>query len=118
MKAVTTRRALFATWTETLCMKWTRPGGVHHLGDRRLDAFVGVGDHELDAAQASSGGPSQEAGPEGLGLRGADLQTQHLAPAIAVGTHRSVVEIVASQGAKSPTFRILRPQPERRAIAK
>ena len=29
------------------------PGGVHQLGDGGFDAFVGVGDDELDAAQAS-----------------------------------------------------------------
>jgi hypothetical protein len=27
---------------------------VHDFGDRRLDAFVGVGDDELDAAKAAS----------------------------------------------------------------
>ena len=28
------------------------PAGVHHLGDGGFQAFVGVGDDELDAAQA------------------------------------------------------------------
>jgi hypothetical protein len=28
---------------------------VQHLGDRRLDAFMGIRDHQLDAAQTASG---------------------------------------------------------------
>jgi hypothetical protein len=31
------------------------PGGVQHLGDRGRDAFGGVGDRQLDAAQAAVG---------------------------------------------------------------
>jgi hypothetical protein len=64
------------------------PGGVEHLGDGRLDALMGVGDDQLDAAQAAPGELAQEGGPEGLGLRRADLHAQHLAPAVAVDADR------------------------------
>jgi hypothetical protein len=40
------------------------PGGVHQLGDGGLDALVGVGDDELDAAQAAPPELAQELGPE------------------------------------------------------
>ena len=72
-------------------MKWTRQRcqvGVQHLGDGGLDALVGVGDDQLDAAQAAPGQLAQEVGPEGLGLRGADRHAQHLAPAVAVDADR------------------------------
>jgi hypothetical protein len=42
--------------------------GVQDFGDGGLDALVGVGDHQLDAAQAAAGELAQEGGPEGLGL--------------------------------------------------
>ena len=44
------------------------PTRVHDFGDRRLDAFVGVGDDELDAAKAAPPELAQKLGPEGLGL--------------------------------------------------
>jgi hypothetical protein len=43
-----------------------------------------VGDDELDAAQAPTGELAQEGGPERLGLGGADIHTEHLAPPIGV----------------------------------
>ena len=64
------------------------PGGVQHLGDGGLQALVGVGDDQLDAAQAAPRELAQEVGPEGLGLRGADLHAEHLAPAVAVDADR------------------------------
>ena len=64
------------------------PGGVHQLGDGGLDALVGVGDDELDAAQAAPSELAQELGPEGLGLRGADVHAQHFAPAVCVDADR------------------------------
>ena len=64
------------------------PGGVEHLGDGGLDAFVGVGDHQLDAAQAAAGELAQEVGPERLGLGGADVHAEHLAPAVGVDADR------------------------------
>jgi hypothetical protein len=60
---------------------------MHHFGDGRLDAFVGVGDHQLDPTQAAPGQASQEVRPEGLGFGWAYLHAQHLAPAVAVGAH-------------------------------
>lgn len=50
------------------------PGGVQHLGDGGLDAFVGVGDHQLDAAQAAASELAQERGSERLGLGGDDIK--------------------------------------------
>jgi hypothetical protein len=52
MKAETTRRLLLPAWTRALRMGTdpaAPPRGVHQLGDGRLDALMGVGDHELDA---------------------------------------------------------------------
>ena len=72
-------------------MKWTRQRcqvARQHLGDGGLDALVGVGDHQLDAAQAAPRELAQELGPEGLGLRGADIHAQHLAPAVGVDADR------------------------------
>ena len=60
------------------------PGGAQHFGDGRLDALVGVGDHQLDAAQAAPRELAQELGPEGLGLRRADIHAEHFAPPVAV----------------------------------
>ncbi len=64
------------------------PGGVQDLGDGRLDALMGIRDDQLDATQAAPGQLAQELGPEGLGLRGADLHAQHLAPAVAIDADR------------------------------
>lgn len=64
------------------------PGGGEDLGDGRLDAFMGVGDHELDAAQAPAGELAQEPGPEGLRLGRADIHAEHLPPAVGIDAHR------------------------------
>ncbi len=64
------------------------PSGMEDLGDRGLQPFMGVRDHQLDAAQAAAGELAQELGPEGLGLRGADVQPEHLAPAVTVDADR------------------------------
>jgi hypothetical protein len=63
------------------------PRGVQHFGNSRLDALMGVRDHQLDAAQAASGERAQELGPEGLGFRRADVHAEHLAPAVAVDSN-------------------------------
>jgi hypothetical protein len=64
------------------------PGGGEDLGDGGLDALVGIGDHQLDAAQAAPRQPAQEGGPEGLGFGGADIHAQHLASPIGIDTDR------------------------------
>jgi hypothetical protein len=48
---------------------------------------MGVGDDQLDASQPASRQALQKARPEGLGLRGADVQPDDLASAVAVGGH-------------------------------
>jgi len=53
---------------------------MQHLADRRLDALMGVGDDELDAAQAAAGELAQEHGPERLGLGGADRTSRRPSP--------------------------------------
>lgn len=58
--------------------------GVEHLGDRGLDAFVGIRDHQLDAAQATAGKLAQKSRSECLGLGRAEIHAENLAPAIAV----------------------------------
>jgi hypothetical protein len=60
------------------------PGGAEHARDGGLDAFVGVGDDKLDAAQAAAGESAQERRPEGLGLGRADVHAKHLASSIGV----------------------------------
>lgn len=40
------------------------PGGVEHLGDSRLDAFMGIRDSKLDAAKAPPSQLAQELGPD------------------------------------------------------
>jgi len=68
-------------------MKWTRQrcqDALSTLATAGFEADVGIRDHELDAAQAAACERTQELGPEGLGLRGADRHAKHLAPAVAV----------------------------------
>src|SRR5512144_492582 len=65
------------------------PSGVQYFGDGGLQAFMGVGDHQLDPAQAAAGELAQEARPEGLGLRRADIHPQTLAPAVRVDADRN-----------------------------
>ncbi|ESY44940.1 hypothetical protein X745_31785 [Mesorhizobium sp. LNJC374B00] len=60
------------------------PCRAQHLGGGRLDAFMGIGDDELDAAQATAGQLAQELRPDRLGLRRADLHAQHLASAVRI----------------------------------
>jgi len=49
---------------------------------------MGVGDDQLHAAQAAMGELAQELSPDRLGLRGANLHAQHLAPAVGVDADR------------------------------
>ena len=60
------------------------PCGMQHFGDGGFQSFMGIGDHQLDAAQATSGELAQELGPEGFGLGGTDIHAEDLAPAIGI----------------------------------
>jgi hypothetical protein len=42
---------------------------VQHFGDGGFNALVGIGNHQLDAAQTTSSELAQELSPEGLGLK-------------------------------------------------
>ena len=74
-EAETTRRAAASGLARILRnWKWTRaPFAAWPSSLRRTaafcDAFVGIGDHELDGTQAAPRELAQEPGPEGLGLR-------------------------------------------------
>ena len=54
------------------------PGAAEHLPDRLLEAGVRIGDDELHSAQAALDQVAKEAAPEGLGLRLADVEGDHL----------------------------------------
>ena len=56
--------------------------------DRLGEPAVGIGDHQLDATQAPLFEMGDELRPEGLGLAVAHLETQQLAAAIAIHSHR------------------------------
>ena len=55
------------------------PGAAEHLGDRALEALMGVGDAELHPGEAAGPQASQELAPEGLGLGLADVDADDLA---------------------------------------
>ena len=91
MKAETTRRPLLGGVGQNIAHEVDTAAlqtGRQHFRHRRLDAFMGVGDHQLDAAQPSAAQLAQEIRPEGLGFRGADVHAQHFAAAIGVGADR------------------------------
>ena len=64
------------------------PGGVEDLRDRSLDPLMGVGDHQLNPAQAAPGQLAQESRPEGLGLGRTDIHAKDFPPAIGIGADR------------------------------
>ena len=91
MKAETTRRPLLPAWARALRMKWTRQRcqvAFITLATAALMPSWASEIDELDAAQAAPAQLAQELGPEGLGLRGADVHAQHLAPAVGVDADR------------------------------
>lgn len=49
------------------------PAGVEHLGDAGLDVLVGVGETQIDAAQAAASELAQGCRPERLGFAGTDI---------------------------------------------
>ena len=55
------------------------PAAAQDLGDRGLQASVGVGDRQLDADQPARDEPAQKVGPERLGLGLADVDREDLA---------------------------------------
>jgi hypothetical protein len=57
------------------------PGAAEDLADRRFQALVLIGDHQLDAMQAAGHQRSEELPPEGPGLGRADIERDHLAVA-------------------------------------
>jgi hypothetical protein len=50
------------------------PWSAEHLGDRLLEAFVGVGDHQLHTGKAAADQAAQELPPERFGLGRAHVQ--------------------------------------------
>jgi Ni,Fe-hydrogenase III component G len=59
----------------------TLPAGVEHLGDGGLDALVGIGHDQFDAAQAAAGELAQERRPECFGLGRANIDAENFTPA-------------------------------------
>src|SRR6202043_1811818 len=66
------------------------PGRVQDLRDGSLKPLMGIRDDELDAAQTAPRELAQEVRREGLGLRTADRQAQHLAPAMFIDPDRAL----------------------------
>jgi hypothetical protein len=63
------------------------PCRAQHLGDSGFEAFVGIGDHELDASQSPAGQLAQELRPDRLGFGCANFHAEHLAPAVGIDAH-------------------------------
>src|SRR4030042_5345906 len=80
--------ARFGTRLSRLVMKWVRqrcqdaPG--EHRGDSLLKPPVGVGGHELYAAEPPRHQRAQELEPEGAILAGAHIDAHHLTPPLSV----------------------------------
>lgn len=64
------------------------PDSARHVADRRPQPVMGVGDDQVDAAQAAPSQAMQELGPAGLGLAVADRDGQHIPPAIDIDGRR------------------------------
>ena len=70
------------------------PRAAKHLGDRLLEALVGVGDAQPDARQPAGAQAAQELAPERLGLGLTDVDADDLPAAglvNAVGGHQRLV---------------------------
>lgn len=65
----------------------TLPGGGEDAADGGLQPLMGVGDDQLDAAQAAALQTAQEVTPEAFGFRRTDLQADDFAPALGVCGH-------------------------------
>ena len=77
---------------------------------------MGIGDDQLDPGQTAAFQHPQEFEPEGFRLRGADLHTQHLAPAIGVDGHGDT-DRDGDDAPVLPAFDIGSVDPEIRPIA-
>src|SRR6516164_8806250 len=64
------------------------PGGAEHLADGGLDALVGVGDDQLDTAQAAAGELAQKRRPERLGFGGTNVHPENFTPAVIIDADR------------------------------
>src|SRR3569832_1859911 len=64
------------------------PGSMKHLAHGGLDAFMGIGDDEFDAAQAAPCELAQELSPEGFGFGWRDVHSQDFSAPLAVSSHR------------------------------
>lgn len=87
MKAETTRRPLLPACAHEVHPA-APPGRADRLGDRGLQAFVRIGDDQLQPAQAAVRQGAHKVRPDGFGLRGADLHFQHFAPAVGIDADR------------------------------
>jgi hypothetical protein len=64
------------------------PGGADHTRDRSFEPFMGIRYDALHAFEAAPDEIPQEGRPEGLGLRGTEVQADDLAPSVGVDRHR------------------------------
>src|SRR5882762_9429601 len=90
MKAETTRRPCLPACASTLRMKWTRQRCHEEFRTLAMAAFSPSWASEMTSLTPRRPrlASAQKVGPEGLGLRRADRQAQHLAPAIAIDADR------------------------------
>ena len=90
--AATISAAALGTSARAFRMKWTRQrcqlAPWRTAAIAALQALVGVADHQLDPAEATSDQAAQELVPEGPVLARPDVQPQHLALAVAVDADR------------------------------
>src|SRR6266571_3083804 len=63
------------------------PTGGKDPPDRCFQPFMGVGDDQLHATQPAPRQALQKSRPEGLGLRGADVEPDDLAPTVGIGRY-------------------------------
>src|SRR4051812_20351668 len=60
------------------------PAGLEDLGNGGFEAFVSVGDDELDAFQTALFERAQEAEPEGGSFRWTEAEAENLAPSLGI----------------------------------
>jgi hypothetical protein len=67
------------------------PCGVQNFCNGSFDAFMRVGDHQLDPAPTAPRQLAQERGPERFGLGRADVHLRNLTPAVALLTPTAMI---------------------------